>query len=167
MNSICCLIILFTHNLVINAMPAHNSFNRKSIFSAIRDRRFRSLRYLATHDCKCNWGCGHVDADAIAECLCVPSRKNNNNNNNINITPHPACASVWVCAAAYWWPAVRKWCFSLKGKILILHALQFLAHFNYANGVYVETNSHCLPAALHIWTYQRWWVIGALKEYRY
>lgn len=37
--------------------------------------------------------------------------------------------------------------FSLKrGKYSFHMRCNFLAHFNYANCVYVETNSHCLPA---------------------
>jgi len=55
------------------------------------------------------------------------------NNNSINIAPHLHLPLQY-----------ENDVFRLKGKILILHALQFLAHFNYANCVYVETNSHCL-----------------------
>lgn len=67
--------------------------------------------------------------------VCQDEHINNYNNNikkSINITPRRVCSSM----------RMMFFLSRLKGKILILHALQFLAHFNYANCVYVDTNSH-------------------------
>lgn len=62
------------------------------------------------------------------------------------IPVHCTPTYVTVCASVCADVCVRMM-FSLKrGKYSFHMRCNFLAHFNYANCVYVETNSHCLPA---------------------
>lgn len=124
-------LILFTHNLVINAVRQSNSVNTKSISTAINDRRSMCNSSSAAAGDGGENALGYSITGARRKCLYLHP-----------IPVHCTPTYVTVCASV----CVRMM-FSLKrGKYSFHMRCNFLAHFNYANCVYVETNSHCLPA---------------------